>query len=92
MKKMSPDELIEAVEFFENWENRNLFLEFRLKMFEAYDALTEEEQEYVDESMVMEHIAMVYSCYEGMEEMAERMKNGEPVPKEVREAIEKYMN
>ena len=32
--------------------------------FAAYDALSEEEQEEVDESMVMEHISMVYSCYE----------------------------
>ena len=36
---------------------------FRKDIFAAYDALTEEEQEEVDESMVMEHISMVYSCY-----------------------------
>lgn len=63
MKKLSPDELIERVEFFEGWENKERFLAFRSEMFEVYEALTEEEQEYVDESMVMEQIAMIFSCY-----------------------------
>lgn len=44
---------------------------FRAEMFEAYEMLTEDEQEYVDSSMVMEHIAMVKSCYDEMEKVNE---------------------
>lgn len=67
MKKMSSDELIEAIEFFGKWEDKEAFMAFRAEMFETYDALTESEQKEVDESMVMEQIAMVYSCYVEME-------------------------
>ena len=49
---------------FAEWEEEKAFMAFRKDIFAAYDALTEEEQEEVDESMVMEHISMVYSCYE----------------------------
>lgn len=91
MDTTKADELIERVGDFTDWESRKLFLAFRAEMFKAYEALTEEEQEYVDESMVMEHIAMVYSCYEGIEAAFARMQNGEKITEEEREAIEKYM-
>ena len=60
MKKLSPKEIIRRVGEFAEWEEEKAFMD----IFAAYDALTEEEQEEVDESMVMEHISMVYSCYE----------------------------
>lgn len=49
---------------FTEWEDKKAFLAFREELLMAYDSLTEKEQEEVDESMVMEHISMVYSCYE----------------------------
>lgn len=66
MIKLTPLEIIRRVGEFVEWEDKKALLEFRKEMFSAYDALTEEEQEEVDESMVMEHISMVYSCYEEM--------------------------
>ena len=66
MMKLTPSEIINKLGEFVGWEDKNAFLEFRKEMFMAYDALTEEDQEEVDESMVMEHISMVYSCYEEM--------------------------
>ena len=63
MKKISPKEIIRRVGEFAEWEEEKAFMAFRKDIFAAYDALTEEEQEEVDESMVMEHISMVYSCY-----------------------------
>ena len=64
MKKLSPKEIIRRVGEFAEWEEEKAFRAFRKDIFAAYDALSEEEQEEVDESMVMEHISMVYSCYE----------------------------
>lgn len=64
MKKLSPKEIIRRVGEFAEWEEEKAFMAFRKDIFASYDALTEEEQEEVDESMVMEHISMVYSCYE----------------------------
>ena len=64
MKKLSPKEIIRRVGEFAEWEEEKAFMAFRKDIFAAYDAFTEEEQEEVDESMVMEHISMVYSCYE----------------------------
>ncbi|MBC5710993.1 hypothetical protein H8S75_23940 [Hungatella sp. L12] len=55
--------IISKVGKFNDWENREIFFAFREEMFSMYDALTKEEQEEVDESMVMEHMAMIYSCY-----------------------------
>ena len=63
MKKLSPKEIIRRVGEFAEWEEEKAFMAFRKDIFAAYDALTEEEQEEVDESMVMEHISMVYPCY-----------------------------
>lgn len=91
MDTSKADVLIEMVGGFTDWENRKQFLAFRAELFEAYDALTEEEQRYVDESMVMEHIAMVYSCYEGIEAAYIRKQNGEKITEEERRAIKKYM-
>lgn len=54
---------------FREWDNKEAFMAFREEMFRLYDELTEEEQYDVDETMIMEHIAMVYSCYEEMEQM-----------------------
>lgn len=56
-------ELIEQVDGFTNWEDQDAFLAFRKDVFSLYDALNEKEREKVDESMVMEHIAMIYFCY-----------------------------
>ncbi|PNV62221.1 hypothetical protein C0033_08900 [Clostridium sp. chh4-2] len=61
--KSRADALIEKVDDFRLWEDRESFLAFRQEVFGLYDALTEAEQRGVDESMVMEHIAMIYSCY-----------------------------
>ena len=63
MKKLSPKEIIRRVGEFAEWEEEKAFMAFRKDIFAADDALTEEEQEEVDESMVMEHISMVHSCY-----------------------------
>lgn len=38
--------------------------ETRRKAYQLYDALTEEEQEDIDETMIMEHLSMMMSCYE----------------------------
>lgn len=69
MNRLTPDELIVRVGNFNDWENKEKFMAFRAEMFEAYEMLTEDEQEYVDSSMVMEHIAMVKSCYDEMEKV-----------------------
>ncbi len=61
--KSRANALIEKVDGFRLWEDRESFLAFRQEVFGLYDALTEAEQMDVDESMVMEHIAMIYSCY-----------------------------
>lgn len=58
-------ELIERVDNFKDWEDQDAFMTFRKGVFSLYDTLTEREREKVDESMVMEHIAMIYSCYGG---------------------------
>ena len=50
--QMCPDDLGFAVCFAQE------------QVFFTISNLPEEEQEEVDESMVMEHISMVYSCYE----------------------------
>ena len=50
--QMCPDDLGFAVCFAQD------------QVFFSISNLPEEEQEEVDESMVMEHISMVYSCYE----------------------------
>ena len=49
--QMCPDDLGFAVCFAQD------------QVFFSISSLPEEEQEEVDESMVMEHISMVYSCY-----------------------------
>jgi hypothetical protein len=64
VKKLSSKDIIRRVGEFTEWEDKKAFLAFREELLMAYDSLTEKEQEEVDESMVMEHISMVYSCYE----------------------------
>lgn len=86
------DALLKKDGEFTDWEDREKFYQFRKEMFAMYEALTEEEQLEVDESMVMEHIAMLFSCYEGIEAAFVRMQNGEKITEEEREAIERYMN
>lgn len=58
------DELIGKVDKFRFWEDKEAFLRFRKEMFALYDKLSEAEQREIDETMVMEQIAMIYSCYE----------------------------
>ena len=69
MSRLTPDVMIEREGHFDGWEDKDRFMAFRAEMFEAYEMLSEEEQEYVDDSMVMEHIAMVKSCYDEMEKI-----------------------
>lgn len=38
--------------------------ETRDKAYQMYDALTEDDREYIDETMVMEQLSMMLSCYE----------------------------
>ena len=38
--------------------------ETRDKAHQMYDALTEDDREYIDETMVMEQLSMMLSCYE----------------------------
>ena len=47
------DALIKKDGEFTDWEDREKFYQFREEMFAMYEALTEEEQLEVDESMVM---------------------------------------
>lgn len=39
------------------------FMKMRQEALRDYDELTEEEKESIDESMIMEHLSMLHSCY-----------------------------
>lgn len=65
MNRLTLDEMINQEGYFDGWDDKEQFMVFRSEMLKAYEMLSEDEQEYVDDSMIMEHIAMVASVYKG---------------------------
>ena len=65
MNRLTLDEMINQEGYFDGWDDKEQFMGFRSEMLKAYEMLSEDEQEYVDDSMIMEHIAMVASVYKG---------------------------
>ncbi|MBQ6833561.1 MAG: hypothetical protein IJO55_04000 [Lachnospiraceae bacterium] len=62
------DIMIKKEGAFREWDNKEAFMAFREEMLRLYDELTEDEQYDVDETMIMEHISMIYHCYVGDED------------------------
>ena len=58
MNRLTLDEMINQEGYFDGWDDKEQFMVFRSEMLKAYEMLSEDEQEYVDDSMIMEHIAM----------------------------------
>lgn len=59
MNRLTLDEMINQEGYFDGWDDKEQFMVFRSEMLKAYEMLSEDEQEYVDDSMIMEHIAII---------------------------------